>query len=119
MRLSLRSIPKQARSSEALYGLWTSEIGDGEEATIAWMRMSGPPARPMGAAIMSEGDELALTIEEGSHEATQRPFLLFSAASANLCRRSLHHVAASLACPGIGKDQVTAPLINGPGFEDR
>ena len=34
---------------------------------------------------MSDGDVLALTIEQGS-EATQRPFVLFAAAAASLFR---------------------------------
>ena len=41
-------------------------FSDGEEATIVWTRMSGADGALMGEAIMSDGDVLALTIEQGS-----------------------------------------------------
>jgi hypothetical protein len=60
-------------------------FGDGEETTIVWTRMSGVDGALVGGAITSDGDVLALTIDEGS-EATQRPFVLFAAAPASLFR---------------------------------
>lgn len=60
-------------------------LSDGEETTIVWTRMSGVDGVLVGAAIMSDGDVLALTIEQGS-EGTQRPFALFAAAPASLFR---------------------------------
>jgi hypothetical protein len=60
-------------------------FSDGEERTIVWTRMSGAEGALIGEAIMSDGDVLALTIEQGS-EATQRPFVLFAAAPASLFR---------------------------------
>jgi hypothetical protein len=60
-------------------------FSDGEETTIVWTRMSGAEGALGGEAIMSDGDVLALTIEQGS-EATQRPFVLFAAAPASLFR---------------------------------
>jgi hypothetical protein len=57
-------------------------FSDGEETTIVWTRMSGAEGALVGAAIMSDGDVLALTIEQGS-EAT---FVLFAAAPASLFR---------------------------------
>jgi hypothetical protein len=62
-------------------------FGDGEETTIVWTRMSGVDGVLVGEAITSDGDVLALTIEQGS-EATQRPFVLFAATSASLFRGS-------------------------------
>jgi hypothetical protein len=62
-------------------------FGDGQETTIVWTRMSGVDGVLVGEAIMSDGDVLALTIEQGS-EATQRPFVLFAAAPASLFRGS-------------------------------
>jgi hypothetical protein len=62
-------------------------FSDGEEATIVWTRMSGVDGILVGEAIASDGDVLALTIERGS-ETTQRPFVLFAAASASLFRGS-------------------------------
>jgi hypothetical protein len=61
-------------------------FGDGEETTIVWTRMSGADGTLMGEAIMSDGDVLALTIEQGSQGTTQRPFVLFAAAQASLVR---------------------------------
>jgi hypothetical protein len=60
-------------------------FSNGEETTIVWTRMSGAEGALVGGAIMSDGDVLALTIEQGS-EATQRPFVLFAAAPASLFR---------------------------------
>jgi hypothetical protein len=60
-------------------------FSDGEETTIVWTRMSGVDGALVGEAIMSDGEVLALTIKQGS-EATQRPFVLFAAASASLYR---------------------------------
>jgi hypothetical protein len=60
-------------------------FSDGEETTIVWTRMSGAEGVLVGEAIMSDGDVLALTIEQGP-EATQRPFVLFAAAPASLFR---------------------------------
>jgi hypothetical protein len=60
-------------------------FSDGEETTIVWTRMSGAEGALVGEAIMSDGDVLALTIEQGP-EATQRPFVLFAAAPASLFR---------------------------------
>jgi hypothetical protein len=60
-------------------------FSDGEETTIVWTRMSGAEGALVGEAIMSDGDVLALTIEQGS-EAAQRPFVLFAAAPASLFR---------------------------------
>ncbi len=48
--------------------------------------MSGADGALMGEAIMSDGDVLALTIERAAQGATQRPFVLFAAASASLVR---------------------------------
>jgi hypothetical protein len=62
-------------------------FSDGEETTMVWTRMSGVDGVLVGEAITSDGDVLALTIERGS-EATQRPFVLFAAASASLFRGS-------------------------------
>jgi hypothetical protein len=61
-------------------------FGDGEETTVVWTRMSGADGALMGAAIMSDGDVLALTIDPAPQGAAQRPFVLFAAASANLVR---------------------------------
>jgi hypothetical protein len=47
--------------------------------------MSGAEGALVGGAIMSDGDVLALTIEQGS-EATQRAFILFAAAPPSLFR---------------------------------
>ena len=41
--------------------------------------MSGADGPLIGEAIMSDGDVLSLSIEQGS-EGTQRPFVLFAAA---------------------------------------
>jgi hypothetical protein len=60
-------------------------FGDGEEATVVWTRMSGADGALTGEAIMSDGDVLALTIEQGS-QGTHRPFTLFAAVSASLLR---------------------------------
>jgi hypothetical protein len=60
-------------------------FSNGEETTIVWTRMSGVDGPLVGAAIMSDGDVLALTIEQGS-EGAQRPFVLFAAAPASLFR---------------------------------
>ena len=62
------------------------KVGGGEETTIVWTRMSGADGALMGAAIMSDGDVLALTIDHASQGTTQRPFTLFAAASASLVR---------------------------------
>ena len=59
-------------------------FSDGEETTIVWTRMSGADGALIGEAIMSDGDVLALTIEQGSEGTTQRPFVLFAAARASL-----------------------------------
>jgi hypothetical protein len=68
-------------------------FSEGEETTIVWTRMSGVDGVLVGEAIMSDGDVLALTIEQGS-EATQRPFVLFAAAPASLfhgtCAAAVH-----------------------------
>jgi hypothetical protein len=61
-------------------------FGDGEETTIVWTRMSGADGALMGAAIMSDGDVLALTINPAPQGTTQRSFIVFSAASASLVR---------------------------------
>jgi hypothetical protein len=61
------------------------KFSNGEETTIVWTRMSGALGALVGGAIMSDGDVLALTIEQGT-EATQRPFVLFAAAPASLFR---------------------------------
>jgi hypothetical protein len=58
-------------------------FSDGEETTVVWTRMSGADGALVGEAIMSDGDVLGLTIEQGS-DATQRLFVLFSAAPATL-----------------------------------
>ncbi len=58
---------------------------DGEETTIVWTRMSGADGPLIGEAIMSDGDVLSLSIEQGS-EGTQRPFVLFAAAHLSLFR---------------------------------
>jgi hypothetical protein len=47
--------------------------------------MSGADGALVGGAIMSDGDVLALTIDQRS-DATQRRFVLFAAASASLYR---------------------------------
>jgi hypothetical protein len=60
-------------------------FGNGEETTIVWTRMSGAEGALVGGAIMSDGDVIALTIDQGS-EATHRPFVLFAAAPASLFR---------------------------------
>jgi hypothetical protein len=60
-------------------------FGNGEETMIVWTRMSGADGALVGGAIMSDGDVLALTIEERS-DATRRPFVLFAAAPASLFR---------------------------------
>ena len=60
-------------------------FSDGEETTMVWTRMSGVKGALLGEAIMSDGDVLALAIEQRS-EATQRPFVLFAAASGSLVR---------------------------------
>ena len=67
-------------------------FGDGEETTIVWTRLSGADGALVGGAIMSDGDVLALTIEQGS-DATQRPFVLFAAAPASLFRGTCAAVA--------------------------
>ena len=67
-------------------------FGDGEETTIVWTRMSGADGALVGGAIMSDGDVLALTIEQGP-DATQRPFVLFAAAPASLLRGTCAAVA--------------------------
>ena len=61
------------------------KFGDGEETTVVWTRMSGADGALTGEAIMSDGDVLALTIEQGSQGA-HRPFTLFAAVSASLLR---------------------------------
>jgi hypothetical protein len=61
-------------------------FSDGEEATIVWTRMSGVDGALIGEAIMSDGDVLTLTIEPASEGTSQRPFVLFAAASASLVR---------------------------------
>jgi hypothetical protein len=61
------------------------KFGDGEDTTVVWTRMSGAGGALTGEAIMSDGEVLALTIEQGS-QATHRPFTLFAAASASLLR---------------------------------
>jgi hypothetical protein len=60
-------------------------LSDGEETTIVWTRMSGADGPLIGEAIMSDGDVLSLSIEQGS-EGTQRPFVLFAAAHSSLFR---------------------------------
>jgi hypothetical protein len=60
-------------------------FSDGEETTIVWTRMSGVDGVLVGEAITSDGDVLALTIEQGA-KAGQRPFVLFAATSATLFR---------------------------------
>ncbi len=60
-------------------------FGDGEETTVVWTRMSGVDGALMGAAIMSDGDVLALTIEQRP-QGKARPFVLFAASSASLAR---------------------------------
>lgn len=61
-------------------------FSDGEETTIVWTRMSGADGALVGEAITSDGDALALSIEQASGEKTERPFVLFAAASASLFR---------------------------------
>ncbi len=61
-------------------------FSDGEETTVVWTRMSGLGGALVGEAIMSDGDVLALSIEQGSDAAAERPFVLFAAASASLFR---------------------------------
>ena len=66
----------------------------GEEATIVWTRMSGADGALTGGAILSDGDVLALTVERAAQGATQRPFVLFAAASASLVRGTCAPAAA-------------------------
>lgn len=81
--------PETSAVIEPLYDAETTagrlRFGDGEETTIVWTRMSGDDGALMGAAIMSDGDVLALTIGQGPQGKT-RPFLLFAASSASLAR---------------------------------
>ena len=53
-------------------------FSDGEETAIVWTRMSGR-RRPVGEAITSDGDVLALSID--SVRSDERPFVLFAARS--------------------------------------
>ena len=81
--------PETSAVLQPLYDAETTighlRFSDGEETTIVWTRMSGADGALMGEAIMSDGDVLALAIEHGS-EGTQRAFVLFAAARANLLR---------------------------------
>ena len=60
-------------------------FSNGEETTIVWTRTSGADGALIGAAIMSDGDVLSLTIEQRS-EGGQRPFALFAAGYSSLFR---------------------------------
>jgi hypothetical protein len=59
-------------------------FNDSDETTIVWTRLSGADGALVGEAIMSDGDVLALSIEQGSEASTERRFVLFAAASASL-----------------------------------
>ena len=71
-------------------------FSDGEETTIVWTRMSGADGALVGEAITSDGDVLALSIEQGSGETTERPFVLFAAASREPLPGSVRRRAAPL-----------------------
>ena len=61
-------------------------LGNGEETTIVWTRMSGVDGALVGEAITSDGDVLALSIDPASGGTAGRPFVLFEAAQASQFR---------------------------------
>ncbi len=81
--------PETSAVLEPLYDAETTvghlRFSDGEETTIVWTRTSGVDGALLGEAIMSDGDVLALTIEQGPQGKT-RAFVLFAASSASLVR---------------------------------
>lgn len=98
--------PETSAIHEPLYDAESTSgrlrFSNGEETTIVWTRMSGKDGALVGEAIMSDGDVLALSIEAGS-QGTERPFVLFAAASASLFRGAC--AAAPSTTPGAQGDK--------------
>ncbi len=61
-------------------------LADGYEATIVWTRMSGSAGPLVGQAITGDGDVIALSVDRAAAGSTERPFVLFAAASASAYR---------------------------------
>jgi hypothetical protein len=62
------------------------KFSDGEETTVVWTRMSGADGALMGEAILSDGEVLALTVEQAAQGTANRSFVLFAAAPPSLVR---------------------------------
>ncbi len=59
---------------------------DGDERRVIWTRMSGVTGPLVGEAIASDGNVVALSIEQEARDGVERPFALFSAADGSAYR---------------------------------
>jgi hypothetical protein len=79
-----KAVERTLYDAESTYG--SLRVKDGSEATVVWTRTSGAAGPLLGQAIASDGDVIALSIGRAPEGSSDRPFVLFAAASASVYR---------------------------------